>query len=141
MSPLKTIAIAGRALHQLQHDKRTLGLIFFVPCALLVLVKYVFQDRAATFNQIEPLMVGIFPLTVMFLVTSITTLRERTIGTLDRLMTMPISKLDFVLGYALAFSLVALVQAGLASLVVIGILRVPVPAGAGPMLISAVLGA
>jgi ABC-2 type transport system permease protein len=76
----------------------------------------------------------------MFLVTSIATLRERTIGTLDRLMTMPIAKLDFVLGYALAFSLLGLIQASLASLV-IGLLDVPVAAGAVPMLLGAVLAA
>ena len=138
MSPRRTLATAGRVLSQLRHDPRTLGLIFFVPCGLLILVKYVFQNQTATFNDIEPLMLGIFPLTVMFLVASITTLRERTTGTLDRLMSMPLSKLDFVLGYAMAFSLIALLQAILASWVVIGLLKVPVAAGAGPMLVGAV---
>lgn len=138
MSVRRVAATAGRVLNQLRHDPRTLGLIFFVPCALLVLVKYVFQSRVGVFNQIEPLMLGVFPLTVMFLVASITTLRERTSGTLDRLMTMPMSKLDFILGYALAFSIVASVQAALASWVVIGWLDVPVAGGAWLMLLGAV---
>ncbi len=141
MSPGRTLATATRVLRQLQHDPRTLALIFLVPCVLLVLVKYIFQGQSDTFNHFAPLVLGVFPLTVMFLVTSIATLRERTIDTLDRLMTMPLSRLDFVLGYALAFSLVAFVQACLASWVVLGLLRVPVAAGTLPVLVGAVLAA
>ncbi|HVU59840.1 MAG TPA: ABC transporter permease [Candidatus Saccharimonadales bacterium] len=141
MSPRRTVATAGRVLAQLRHDPRTLALVFLVPCVLLVLVRYVFDGQQLVFNQFAPLVLGIFPLTVMFLVTSIATLRERTAGTLDRLMTMPITKLDFLLGYALAFSLIALVQACLASTVVLGLLGVPVAAGTVPVLIGAMLAA
>lgn len=141
MSLRRILAVAARVLRQLRHDPRTLGLIFVVPCLLLILVKYIFDGQSSIFNQFAPLVLGIFPLTIMFLVTSIATLRERTSGTLDRLMTMPLSKFDFVFGYALAFSLVALVQACLASGVVIGLLRVPVASGTIPVLIGAVLAA
>jgi len=141
MSPRRTLATSGRVLRQLRHDKRTLALIFLLPCVLLVLVKYIFQSEQALFNSFAPMVLGIFPLIIMFLVTSIATLRERTLGTLDRLMVTPISKLDFVLGYALAFSLLALVQACLASFVVIELLDVPVLAGVLPMLVGAVLAA
>ena len=141
MSPRRTVATAGRVLAQLRHDPRTLALVFVVPCALLTLVRYVFDGQQLLFHQFAPLVLGIFPLTVMFLVTSIATLRERTVGTLDRLMTMPITKLDFLLGYALAFSLIALIQACLASAVVLGLLNVPVAGGTVPVLIGAVLAA
>ena len=141
MSPRRTFAIAGRVLRQLHHDKRTIALIFLLPCVLLILVRYIFQSEILLFNTFAPMVLGIFPLIIMFLVTSIATLRERTAGTLDRLLTTPMSKLDFVLGYALAFSLLALVQACLASWVVIGLLDVPVAAGALPVLIGAVLAA
>lgn len=141
MSVWRTLATSGRVLRQLAHDKRTLALIFLLPCVLITLVKYIFQSEEQLFNQFAPMVLGIFPLIIMFLVTSIATLRERTAGTLDRLMTMPISKLDFVLGYALAFSLLGLIQASLASWVVIGLLDVPVAAGALPMLLGAVLAA
>ena len=46
----------------------------------------------------------------MFLVTSITMLRERTTGTLERLMTLPLAKLDLLAGYGIAFALVAALQ-------------------------------
>jgi len=65
-------------------------------------------------------MLGIFPLVMMFLIASISTLRERTRGTLERLMVMPLSKAEFILGYSLAFSVVAIVQAVLVSLVALG---------------------
>ena len=141
MSPRRTFATSLRVLRQLRHDPRTLGLIFFVPCILLILVKYIFEGQSQVFNSFAPLVLGIFPLTIMFLVTSIATLRERTAGTLDRLMTMPLSRADFVVGYGLAFSMVALIQALLASWVVLGLLQVPVGAGTLPVVIGAVLAA
>ncbi len=67
-----------------------------------------------------------FPFIVMFLVTSVTTLRERSSGTLERLLTMPMGKLDFLLGYALAFGLLAAVQAALAVGVSVGLLGLDV---------------
>jgi ABC transporter DrrB family efflux protein len=68
-------------------------------------------DDTAIFDQIGPAVLGLFPFIIMFLVTSITTLRERRSGTLERLLTMPMAKLDFILGYALAFGLLAIAQA------------------------------
>jgi ABC-2 type transport system permease protein len=47
---------------------------------------------------------------IMFLITSVTMLRERTTGTLERLMTMPIRRADLVLGYAVALGFAALLQ-------------------------------
>lgn len=141
MSLRKTFATAIRVLGQLLHDPRTLALVMLVPCGLLIILRFVFQNNTALFNSIAPMILGIFPLITMFIITSIATLRERTIGTLDRLMTYPMSKLDFVFGYALAFALLALVQAVLASAVVLGILRVTVMGGTIAVLISAVVAA
>ncbi len=141
MSPRKTLATAVRVLQQLSHDKRTLALVLLVPSVLLTILKYVFQSDSALFNNLAPMILGIFPLVLMFIVTSITTLRERTIGTLDRLMTFPIAKLDIMLGYALAFAVLAFAQASLASAVVLGLLGVTVLGGTLPVLVSAVAAA
>jgi ABC-2 type transport system permease protein len=116
MSPGITRAVAVRVLHQLRHDPRTIALLLVVPVALLVLVRYVLND-AEEFGRIGIPMLGLFPLITMFLATSITMLRERTTGTLERLMTMPLAKLDLLAGYALAFGVLAAAQAGLVSLV------------------------
>jgi ABC-2 type transport system permease protein len=139
VSPVKTFATAGRVLRQLRHDPRTLALIFLVPALLLTLLKYVFDGDSLTFSSIAPMMLGIFPLIVMFIVTSVATLRERTSGTLERLLTLPIGKLDIILGYALAFALLALLQALLASGVVLGLLGVTVVGGALKVILTAVL--
>jgi len=141
VSPRRTLATAGRVLKQLSHDRRALALIFLVPPILLIILKYVFQSSPQTFDSIAPMLLGIFPLVMMFLITSITTMRERTGGTLDRLLTTKISKFDFIMGYALAFSAVALVQATLASIVLLGILGVTVLGGTLAVLVSAVLAA
>ena len=104
-----TLATARRVLQQLHHDKRTLALIFVVPCVLLWLLRWVFSDNVASFNHLAPALLGVFPFLIMFIVTSITTLRERTSGTLERLMALPIAKLDFIMGYMLAFGLLAII--------------------------------
>jgi ABC-2 type transport system permease protein len=141
MSLIKTLATTQRVLKQLRHDPRTIALILLIPIVLITLLKYIFQDNKPLFNAVAPIMLGIFPLIIMFLVTSIATLRERTSGTLDRLMTQPISKLDIIFGYAIAFSLVGLVQACVASVVALGLLGVTVMGGTYPVIITAVLAA
>lgn len=114
-----TFATAGRILQQLSHDHRTVAMIFVVPCLLLALLRWMFEENLATFNIIAPALLAIFPFIIMFLITSITTLRERTSGTMERLMAMPIGKLDLVMGYMIAFGILAAVQAALASLVLL----------------------
>jgi ABC-2 type transport system permease protein len=111
MSPRTTVAVALRVLTQLRRDPRTIALVLVVPCVLMTLVKYLFEDQPGTFERIGPPMLGLFPLIMMFLITSITMLRERTSGTLERLMTMPLAKLDLLAGYGLAFALLAAAQA------------------------------
>ncbi len=141
MTLIKTFSTAGRVLRQLKHDPRTLFLLFIVPSVLIIVLKYVFNSRAESFNSIAPMLLGIFPMVMMFLITSIATLRERRSGTLDRLMTMPISKLDFVLGYAIAFSTVALLQAIITTTVMLGLLHVPVMGGTFATIVGAVFAA
>lgn len=141
MSPKRTSATAIRVLKQLHHDRRALAMIFVVPPLLLIILKYVFEDSQPVFESIAPMLLGIFPFVLMFLVTSITTMRERTNGTLERLLTTRLTKLDFMMGYALAFSMVAFVQAVIASAVLLWLLDVAVLGGAFPILISAVLAA
>jgi len=125
-----TLAVARRVLLQLRRDRRTVALLLLVPCALLVLLWWMFDRDAATFNTLGPPLLAMFPFIVMFLVTSVTTLRERSSGTLERLLSMPMAKLDLLLGYALAFGVAALLQALLAVGLTVGILGLDV---AGPL--------
>ena len=111
MTLRRTVATTRRVLRQLRHDLRTVALILAVPAVLMGLLAWILHGRAGDFNQFGPPLLGIFPLIVMFLVTSVATLRERTSGTLERLLTTPLAKADFVMGYALAFGLTAVVQA------------------------------
>ena len=141
MSPRVTLATAGRVLRQLRHDPRTVALLFIVPVALMALVKWVFLGQPLVFQRIGVPLVGIFPLTSMFLVTSITMLRERTRGTLERLMTMPLGKLDLLLGYGLAFGGVAAAQATVVSLVSFRLLDLQVQGVAALVVAFAVLNA
>jgi ABC-2 type transport system permease protein len=112
VSLVLTLATARRVLSQIRHDRRTLAMLLVLPAVLMILLRYMF-DSGPVFNHVAPGLLGLFPFTVMFLVTSVATLRERTSGTLERLMTMPIHKVDLLLGYALAFGLVAIAQVGL----------------------------
>ncbi|MFI2352864.1 ABC transporter permease [Streptomyces sp. NPDC019443] len=115
MNAARTLATAARVLHQLRHDPRSIALMVFVPCVMLFLLRYVFDGSERTFDSIGASLLGIFPLITMFLVASIATLRERTSGTLERLLAMPLGKGDLIAGYALAFGLVAIAQSLLAT--------------------------
>jgi ABC-2 type transport system permease protein len=110
MNARPTLATAKRVLLQLRNDPRTIAILMLVPCLLMGITAWMFTDTPVI-DQFGPLLLGIFPLFVMFLVTSVATLRERQSGTLERLMTTPIRRGDFVLGYALAFAVVATIQA------------------------------
>ncbi len=118
-------ATAGRVLQQLSHDPRTIGLLLVVPSVLLGLLAWMFVDTPI-FQNLGPALLGLFPFTIMFVVTSVTTLRERRSGTLERLMTMPLGKGDFIGGYTVAFSLVAAVQALVTSAVAVWVLGLTV---------------
>lgn len=116
MNPRMTLATARRVLTQLRHDPRSVALMILVPPLLMILLRYVFNS-AATFGRLAPALLGFFPFLLMFLTTSVTMLRERTSGTLERLLTTPAGKLDLLAGYGIAFSLVAAVQVVLAVLI------------------------
>jgi len=111
MNGIRTFATAGRVLRQLSHDPRSIALMLVAPSLLVGLFAWLFSDQEGVFDQFGGPILALFPFIVMFLVTSITTLRERRSGTLERLMTTPLAKADFILGYGLAFGLMATLQA------------------------------
>src|SRR4051794_40994231 len=117
LTPTLATATAGRVLRQLSHDHRTVAMLLVLPSALLGLLYLIWADLPSlpgqpdTFDRVGLIMLGIFPFVVMFLVTSIAMLRERTSGTLERLLTTPLSRPDLLLGYGAAFGLAAALQA------------------------------
>ena len=113
MSGRRMLATTRRVLSQLRHDKRTIGLMLGVPCLVMGLIAWMFSTRPGppVIDRWGPMLLAIFPAIVMFLVTSVATLRERTGGTLERLMTTPLAKGDFLFGYAIAFAVAATLQA------------------------------
>src|SRR5690242_6139720 len=117
LSPRLTAATAGRVLRQLRHDRRTIAMMLVLPSVLLGLLYLLWKDlptlpgQPGIFDRVGLTMLGILPFVVMFLVTSIAMLRERTSGTLERLLTTPLARLDLLLGYGAAFGLAAAVQA------------------------------
>jgi ABC-2 type transport system permease protein len=140
MKPRATLATTRRVLGQLRHDPRTIALLLVVPCVLISLLAWVY-DGTPVFDRIGAPLLGVFPFVVMFLVTSVATLRERTSGTLERLLTMPIAKLDFLLGYALAFGVLAVLQAALASSLSLFVLGLDVAGPAWLLVLVALLDA
>jgi ABC-2 type transport system permease protein len=145
MNPRITLAVTHRVLIQLRRDRRTLAMLLVLPCVLITLMWWMYDDaNPLLFDRIGPALLAIFPVIVMFLVTSVTTLRERSSGTLERLLAMPMGKLDFLVGYAIAFGVVAAVQSVLAVGVSVGLLGLDI---SGPLwlltvvaVVDAVLG-
>jgi ABC-2 type transport system permease protein len=140
MSPRLTLATAGRVLRQVRHDPRTIALLVVVPCVLLGLLAWIYADTPI-FDQLGAPLLGIFPFIVMFLVTSVATLRERQSGTLERLLAMPLGKGDLIGGYALAFGLLAALQAVVAAGFAVYALGLDVAGSAWLLLLVAVVDA
>ncbi|MFF3750690.1 ABC transporter permease [Streptomyces sp. NPDC002018] len=140
-SAARALATAARVLRQLRHDPRSIALMILVPCVMLFLLRHVFDGSPRTFDAIGASLLGIFPLITMFLVTSIATLRERTSGTLERLLAMPLGKADLITGYALAFGLLTVVQSALATGLALWALGLDVVGSAWLLLLVALLDA
>jgi ABC transporter DrrB family efflux protein len=130
MSPRITMATALRVLSQLRRDPRTIAMVLVVPALLLTLLRYLFDASPEQFDVVGAPVLGLFPFITMFLVTSITMLRERTTGTLERLMTLPLAKFDLLAGYGLAFGLLATLQAAISSAVALWLLGLDVAGSA-----------
>ncbi len=142
MSPRITMAVTRRVLTQLRRDHRTMAMLLFLPTLLMTLLWWMFKDTPAqVFDSIGPSLLALFPFFIMFLVTSVTTLRERSSGTLERLLAMPMGKLDFLFGYALAFGLMAALQSVIAVAVSVGFLGMDVVGPVWLLTVVAVLDA
>jgi ABC-2 type transport system permease protein len=126
MSPHRTAATTRRVLTQLRHEPPTLIQIVIGPCLLLTLFRLIFAHRKTAFDQIGAPLLAIFPLITIYQATSVALLRERISGTLERLMTTPLGRLELLFGYAGAFALTAVAQAAVASAVILGLLGLSV---------------
>lgn len=136
MSPARTLATARRVLTQLRHDPRTVALMLIVPCALETLLWLIYEHHRGGFDHAGAPLLAFFPLTTVFLVTSIALLRERVSGILERLLTTPLQRLELLTGYAISFGLLAAVQAALVSALTLGPLGLRVR---GPVLLVVLL--
>jgi ABC-2 type transport system permease protein len=146
MNPRTTLSVAARVLRQVRRDHRTLAMLVVLPCLVLTLLWWMFLEvpdgsSGSAFDRLGPPLLALIPFIVMFLVTSVTTLRERSSGTLERLLSMPVGKLDLLLGYALAFGLLALVQSVLAVTVCVWLLDLEVGGPVGVLIVVAVADA
>ncbi|HEX2284651.1 MAG TPA: ABC transporter permease [Mycobacterium sp.] len=116
-------ATTARILRQLAGDHRTIAMMMLVPSLIITLMYFMFQNvptrpgQTSGFNNACLILLGLFPLLVMFLITSITMQRERASGTLERILTTPLRRLDLLAAYGTAFSIAAAAQATIACIV------------------------
>ncbi|MBX9920553.1 ABC transporter permease [Mycolicibacterium frederiksbergense] len=114
------LATTARILRQLAGDHRSMAMIMLVPTLVITLMYFMFAEvphppgTPSPFNNACLIMLGVFPLVVMFLITSITMQRERVSGTLERILTTPLRRFDLLAAYGTAFSIAAAAQAALA---------------------------
>lgn len=109
--PAPFVASTGRILRQLRRDHRTVGLVLVAPLVLIFLLHEIIGGPAAVADRVVTQMLAVFPLFLMFLLTAVAMVRERTSGTLERLLTTPLGRADLLLAYGAAFGTLALLQA------------------------------
>src|ERR1041384_5124101 len=141
MSPRILASTIGRILGQLRHDRRTIAMIIVVPAALITLRYFMFAGQERIFDRIALIMLGVFPFIIMFLITSIAMLRERTNGTLERLFTTPVGKLDLLFAYGFAFGAAAAVPAAVDSGIAFWVFDMQVAGSIGLVILIAVANA
>lgn len=100
--------VAGRILRALRGDRRTLGLVLVIPAFIIFLLSEVFPSPRPP--SVAPIVLGVFVFFLTYLLTAIGFLRERTAGTLERVLVAPISRGGIVLGYVLGYGVLATVQ-------------------------------
>ena len=141
MTLRRTSATALRVLRQLRHDPRTILLLLLVPCVLQILMHALFTDTPQVFQKLGVPLLGLFPFIAMFIVTSITMLRERVSGTLERLLTTPLARGDLLVGYGTAFAVLAAAQAILVSALSFGVLGLDAGHAAAAVVVLAIANA
>ena len=141
MTLRRTSATALRVLRQLRHDPRTILLLLLVPCVLQILMHALFTDTPQVFQKLGVPLLGLFPFIAMFIVTSITMLRERVSGTLERLLTTPLARGDLLVGYGTAFAVLAAAQAILVSTLSFGLLGLDAGHAAAAVVMLAIANA
>ena len=109
MIPDQAFTIAARIIHQLVRDRRTIAMIVVVPVVVMTLIGLSFPE-GTVLDNIAPALLATLALFFSFLLTGISFLRERSQGTMERLMASPVSRLDMVVGYLFGFFIFALTQ-------------------------------
>ncbi len=140
-------ATALRIVAQLRGDPRTVAMILIVPALLMTLLYYVFVDvpvppgQPPVFDSLGPTMLAVLPMLLMFIVTSVAMLRERTSGTLERIFTTPLTKWNLLASYGAVFGVLAVGQAGILAALVLGPFEVAIEGQWWVLLILAFLDA
>ena len=97
---------------------------------------YIYGDKNTTFfTKMTPILMGFFVFFFVFLISGMALLKERTTGTLDRLLATPVKRSDIVFGYMLAYSLVAALQTFVIVLSTIWLLDLEVLGNIGDVII------
>ncbi len=123
MLPSHAFIIAGRVIRQFARDRRTMALLVIVPLVVMTLIGLSFPEEGVL-DYIAPALLATLALFFSFLLTGVSFLRERSQGTMERLMVSPSSRLDIVFGYLFGFFVFALTQTLIIVLFTIYVLEV-----------------
>jgi ABC-2 type transport system permease protein len=141
------LATTVRILRQVTGDHRSMAMILVAPSLIIALMYFMFVDvpqrpgAPSPFDNACLIMLGVFPLIVMFLITSITMQRERVSGTLERILTTPLRRLDLLAAYGTSFSVAAAAQATLACVVSFWLLGLDTAGSPGWVFVIAIVNA
>jgi len=107
------------ALRNLWQARKDYGLILesiFFPVGTLVIVKYSFgqMEESSYMFESHEMVLGLITLQIYFqtyLMGALVLVRERVQGTMERMFTYPVKKVEILGGYLLGFSFLAILQA------------------------------
>lgn len=120
----RAMAIADRIVRQFMRDRRTLAMLLLVPLLVMTLVGFSFPQGGGVLDFVAPALLAAMALFFVFILTGVSFLRERSQGTLERLMVSPVSRVEIIVGYLLGFILFAAAQAVIILLYTVLVLQV-----------------
>lgn len=112
------------------------------PAGLPIQLEPVFLHGGPQFDQLDyfaPVFIGFFAFFFVFLLTSVSFLRERMEGSIERLMVSPLSRGEIVLGYMLGFALFAALQSVIMVVFAVYVLRIHYAGNVGLVFLFTVL--
>ncbi len=88
--------------------------------------RVIYASGYTTLDLFAPYLLGVIAFAFIFIFTGVTFLRERSFGTIERLLVSPLTRSEMIVGYMIGFSVFAIIQSAIILAFAIFVLKVKI---------------